>query len=235
VDHGTSGELAGDSTVDSPPILGDRRIDVPYQLDVLPDGREALVIGDVEELAEFNHLQGDNPYGFLGTCGLCSCQDVLCQFGITVSEADVVRHAVENGQCNISDDPAECGGTTAVNRLEILADYGVPAHLEMGGSLEGLALDLEEGRGVIIGANAGVLWNDPAYYEFGQSNHAVTVTGVARDPETSEIQGFFINDSGTGESAHFIDSSVMTQAWLGAGGVSVVTDVVRNSTGGSAS
>jgi hypothetical protein len=221
---------SSESVADLPSAMGDRQIDVPYQLDVLPDGREALVIGDVQGLAEFNHQQGDNPYGYRGTCGLCSCQDVLCQFGIVVSEADVVQHAVANGECNVADDPADSGATSVVMQVEILSDYGLPAHVELGGSLEGLALDLEQGRGVILEVNAGVLWDDAAYYESGGPNHAITVTGVALDPETSEVLGFFINDSGTDESAQFIDASVMAQAWSG---LSVVTDIVRGNAGGS--
>ena len=71
--------------------------EAPSHQDVLPDGREVIVIGDPQGDARFNHLQGDNNEGFLGTCGCVSCEDVLGQFGVTVTEADVVDHAVANG------------------------------------------------------------------------------------------------------------------------------------------
>ena len=215
---------------DVPGLPPDLLVDVPFQLDVLPDGREAVVFGDVAGLADLNHKQGDNPYGFEGTCGLCSCQDILNQFGVEVTEADVVRHAVANGECYVSDDPAASGGTTEDGQAQILGDYGLPAHVEHGSSLEDLAMDIEQGRGVIIEANAGVLWNDAAYYENGQANHAVVVTGVARDPMTGAVEGFFINDSGTGESAKYVDAATMGVAWLDAGATSVVTDAVRPQT-----
>ncbi|WP_327046603.1 C39 family peptidase [Microbispora sp. NBC_01189] len=225
----SSGEIAWGG--DAPPELPDNRydsgIDVPHHLDTLPDGSDTLVIGDVEKRGQDTHLQGDNPFGFRGTCGLVSCEGVLRHFGLNVSEADIVAHAVMNDQCHVGDDPARCGGTSASDQARILTDYGVPAHVETASSIEDLAAGLEEGRGVIIEANAGVLWDQAEYYEQGQANHAVVATGVARDPQTGQIQGFFINDSGTGQAGRFVDAATMEVAWLEAGGVCVVTDAVR--------
>lgn len=202
--------------------------DVPASLDVLPDGRETVVIGDVDALADNTHPQGDNAAGFEGTCGLVSCEDVLNQFGVDVTENEIVDHAVRNGECYVSDDPAKAGGTNEGTQAQILNDYGLPAHVERGQSLEDLAADVERGSGVIVEANAGHLWNDVNAYEAGQSNHAVVVTGVARDPETGELQGFFINDSGAGSAAQFVDAATMQAAYVETGGTAVVTDVVRS-------
>jgi hypothetical protein len=206
--------------------------DVPAQLDTLPDGQASVIYGDVSQYAEFNHLQGDNPYGFHEDCGLVSCQDVLNQFGIPVNETDVVTHAVSNGECNVDPNSAfNSGQSTAGDQAQILTDYGVPAHVETGQSTEDLAANVEQGHGTIIEVNAGVLWNDPNHYDNGQSNHAITVTGVARDPMTGQVQGFYINDSGDGKSAEFVPESVMTKAWVDTGGQSVVTDAVHTPAG----
>lgn len=202
-------------------------IDVPCHLDVLPDGRETLVIGDVKGLSAFTHRQGDNILGFGGTCGLCSCQDLLCQFGLRLSEDDIVLHATLNDQCYVSPVASESGGTTVSDQVEILRDYGVPANFEIAESLEDLAADIEQDRGVILEVNAGVIWDNALYYGAGEMNHAVVATGVSRDPETGDIQGFYINDTGTGTSGQFIDADTMRRGWLDAGGVSVVTDVAR--------
>lgn len=202
-------------------------VDVPAILDVLPDGRETMVIGDVAGTAEFNHQQGDNAAGFLGTCGIVACEGVLRQFGVDATETTLVSHAIENDQCSVTSDPEKSGGTTPETRVEILDDYGIAAHTESGQTLGDLAADVERGTGVIISANAGQLWNDPNAYEAGQSNHAVVVSGVARDPQTGEIDGFFINDSGTGEAGRFVDAATMQAAYVGTGGRAVVTDVVR--------
>jgi hypothetical protein len=209
-------------------------IDVPQQLDVLPDGAQSVMIGDVSQFAAFNHQQGDNPYGITGDCGLVSCQDVLNQFGQPVTETEVLQHAAANGECNI--DPAsaaDSGGSSPQQQAEILNDYGVPAQVEKGQSVEELATYVEEGHSVIASVNAGVLWDDPAYYEGGGDNHAVTVTGVARDPMTGAIQGFYINDSGDGKSAEFVSATTMQEAFTDQGGNAVVTDAVHPGTTGA--
>jgi ribosome-binding protein aMBF1 (putative translation factor) len=200
--------------------------DVPHHLDRLPDGIETLVFGDPEGCKDFNHQQGDNDLGFRNDCGLVACEDVLRQFGCLVTENDLVHHAVDHGECTwIKDHPEVSGLTTVEEKMEILTDYGIPARTEPGISLEDLASQVEHGHGVIACVNAGYLWNDQDFVESGQHNHNITVTGVARDPDTNQIQGFFINDSGTGESGKFVTEETMEKAWLLHGfGVSVVTE-----------
>jgi hypothetical protein len=197
--------------------------ELPHHLDLLPDGREALVIGYVERFKDFNHLQGDNRLGFQNTCGIVSCEDVLRQFGVEVTESQLVEYAVRGGLCNTDGSPSECGGTTIFDQVQILNDWGVPATAEQSGSLEGLASQVEEGRGVIAGVNAGVLWDRTEFYENNSMNHAIVITGVARAPQTREVLGFFINDSGKPESGRFIDAPTMQQAFIEAGGMSVST------------
>ncbi len=80
-------------------------LEVPSHLDILTDGRETLIIGDTQKFADFNHRQGDNPYGFLGTCGLVSCEDVLKQFGLDTTETSIIEYAIENGLCSIGLNP----------------------------------------------------------------------------------------------------------------------------------
>jgi|SRR5437016_12083224 len=60
------------------------------------------------------------------------------------------------------------------------------------------------------------------------SNHAITVTAVARDPMTCEIQAFFLKDNGTGKAAQFVDVPSMREAWEEGGGSRVLTAEVRN-------
>jgi hypothetical protein len=201
--------------------------EVPTKLEVLPDGREVLVIGEPERLKEFNHQQGDNSFGFLGTCGLVSCEDILRQFGLNVTENDVVRYAIENGRCYTEGEPAQNGGTTPIDQAAILTDHGVPAHVEVNSSVEQLADYVEQGRGIIIEVNAGVLWNDPNYYGNGEMNHAIVVTGVDRDPSTGAVLGVYINDSGNGNSGQRIEVDQLRQMWIDPGGILVVTDTAR--------
>lgn len=221
ISSGHSGDAAGGSLAPATALT----IDVPTQVDVLPDGQASVRYGDVRHDAAYNHLQGDNPYNFHEDCGLVSCQDVLNQFGIPVREGDVVTHAVTHGECQVDPNSSfDSGQTTSGDQAQILTDLGVPAHVEAGRSLDDLAVSVEEGHGTIVEANAGVLWNAADAYDYGAANHAVTVTGVARDPGTGEVQGFYINDSGDGKPAVFVSAAVMRTAWLDTGGQCVVTD-----------
>ncbi len=205
--------------------------------DITPEGREVWVGGDPRGCEQFNHLQGDNTFGYKGTCGLVSCEDILNQFGQRVTEDEIVAYARKNDLCEHSrwlelTAPDMCGGTTPEWQAQILRDYGVPARVEYHGSLAQLADDVAQNRGVIIEANAGVLWDEPNAYDDGAANHAVVVTGVARDVDTQAIVGFYINDSAPPASGRLVSVETLQEAWLQArgpygGGCCVVTETGR--------
>ncbi len=212
LDRGKAGQAAG----------------VPVRPDMLPDGRESLMVGDVPEYARFSHRQGDNPEHFRNDCGLMSVQDVLRQFGARVTEGDVVTHALAHGECQVDPTaPGRSGATRPSQDAQILGDYGVPSTVRSGQTLAQLAAEVEQGRGVIIGVNSGVLWQIPEMVGNGRVNHAVTVTGVALDPDNGSIQGFYLNDSGNGKAAEFAGTVIMRVAWQDTGGWTVVTDGVH--------
>ena len=202
--------------------------DVPVELDELPDGEPSLMLGHVRGYAAFNHRQGDNREHFQLDCGLMSVQDVLRQFGAQVTEADMVEHALQRGECSVDPAAAEqSGGTTPSEDARILTEYGVPSRAESGLTLPELAALVEQSHGVIIGVNCGILWQVPDDVGNGGVNHAVTVTGVALDPHDRNIQGLYINDSGNGKSAEFVSAVLIRVAWQDTGGWTIVTDAVN--------
>jgi hypothetical protein len=198
---------------------------VPVQPDRLPDGRPSLTIGDVRDYAAFNHLQGDNPEHDCGDCGIVSCADVLNQFGVRLTEADAFLHATRRHELHVvTGRHDQSGWTLPAEQAKILTDYGVPAHAEEAQPVERLALAVQLGHGVIAMVNAGVLWSDPGSLGHGQANHAITITGVARDRYDGALLGFYINDSGTGLSGQYVSAHLMTTAFEHEGGFCVVTD-----------
>jgi len=226
VEHDGSGVLGSDSPAAEPTgWLLHAGIAVPMQPGRLPDGRPSLTIGDVRRDAAFNHLQGDNPEHDRSDCGIVSCADVLNQFGLRVTEAGAFVHATRCHELHlVRGRPGESGWTLPAEQAAILTDYGVPAHAEAAQPVERLALAAQQGRGVIAMVNCGVLWSDPRALEHGQANHAVTITGVARDHYDGALLGFYINDSGTGQSGQFVSAHLMTTAFEREGGFCVVTD-----------
>jgi hypothetical protein len=200
----------------------------PGKPERLPDGRRCVVIGDVAGYAAFNHRQGQNPEHDRGDCGIVSCADVLDQFGIPLTEAAVVEHATRCAEIHVvPGSPEQSGWTYPTEQARILSDYGVLAHVEHGQTVEGIAAAVQAGRGVIIEVNAGVLWCDVRALGGGAANHAVTVTGISRDPGDGALTGFFINDSGTGRSGQFVSVHLMVTAFARTGGFCVITDVAR--------
>lgn len=205
----------------------------PRENDTLPDGSPTKITGDLHRFKDLNHQQGEVG-DFQGTCGICAAQCVANEHGIPVSEADVLKKAVESKPQLCEADPNLApefrGGTTPEGRAELLTQMGVPSHVETGKNFDDLSKYIDDGKSVILSTNAGHLWDDPNY--LGQdptkTNHAVTLIDVAHDPQNDQIQGFFINDSGDNEggrgSGRFVDLNTMRSAWLNCGGTAVVSD-----------
>jgi len=229
VEHDGADLLAADSRVeDSTGWLHNATVAVPVRAGRLPDGQPSLTIGDVRRYAAFNHLQGANPEHDCGDCGIVSCADVLNQFGLPLTEANAVSHATRRHELHVvPGQPDQSGWTLPAEQAAILTDYGVPAHAEEAQPVERLALAVQLGHGVIAMVNAGVLWSDPRGLGHGQANHAVTITGIARDRFDGTLLGFYINDSGTGQSGQFVSAHLMRTAFEHEGGFCVVTDCSR--------
>jgi hypothetical protein len=229
VEHDGTGVLDADSPEeDTTGWLRDAAVAVPVQPGRLPDGRPSLTIGDVRGCAAFNRLQGDNPEHDRGDCGIVSCTDVLNQFGLRLTEADAFLHATRCHELHVVPGrPDQSGWTLPAEQAAILTDYGVPAHAEEGQPVERLALAVQQGHGVIAMVNAGVLWSDPRALGHGQANHAVTITGIARDRYDGALLGFYINDSGTGQAGQFVSEHLMTTVFEHEGGFCVVTDYAK--------
>ena len=194
-------------------------------------GHEYVVSGDPEGLKHLSHQQGDNDLGFTGTCGLCSVQDVADQFGLNLTENDVVRFAAEHHLCSTEGTPDQRGGTDIYTQAELLNDMHIEAQPAQHMTIDELAAEFESGHKVILETNAGELFQGilpdsvcaqavgPDPHAF---NHAVVLTGVVRDPQTGAVVGVFINDTGANLGAQFIDAAHLQQAWVGTGGNCVV-------------
>lgn len=193
---------------------------------------EYEVYGGPYELGEvLDDVQGDNVYDAHGDCGLVSITNLLRIAGSDVTEDDVVGYAIRSSLCNYSafDPPGERGGTTTWEQRAILESLGFDTECfvpgEAGGSLEAMAGHVEAGKGVLIGVNAGYLWENADYIGDGRVNHTVLVTGTVRDPETGELRGFTVCDSGSSKSpsfANFVSVETMEDAYTNAFGADVI-------------
>jgi hypothetical protein len=220
IDDGSIDDSA-DAGVEEPP---------PTEDVVLPDGTDAVVMGDPTGQADYYFQQGDNSLGYGGTCGLASSREILAQFGIEQSEDNLLQYALDNELCVTLDDARgdaeKAGGTTPDGLASLLSDHGVSAHISTGATLEDLASEIEQNRSVIACVDSGVIRYQDQNPD-PQMDHALLITGVARDPNGGNVVGFYVNDTGTNEAAKFVDADTMERGWTQAGGVQVVTDQSR--------
>jgi hypothetical protein len=133
--------------------------------------------------------------------------------------------------CVTDSSPENNGGTSLPGQQALLEKLGIPAHVETNLNMEQLAQKVEQGKGVITGVNADELWGQNPHTSINllpRPDHAVSVIGTARNPETKELKGFFINDSGNNAgnigSGRFVSSAEMLFSWQNHGTGCVVTD-----------
>lgn len=165
----------------------------------IADGVDILVYG-YPKAFELDYMQGNVTTGYKGTCALTSIANLATQAKLAVTEGEVVQRAIDNEWCVT--DPVRTdyqrGGSNYVQQQALLDSYGIRNGVILGYNEQAVANLIKGGRGVMIAVNSGKLWDDAAYLDGGVVNHVVTVTGVACDAATGEINGFYIADSGRG-------------------------------------
>lgn len=163
--------------------------------------------------------QGSANATFQGTCGLCSCANILRLSGVNASEGEMIAYASNTRDPNSFgdmlcatgySDPGLNGGTSPKGRQQILDHFGIdsgifPIAHNTDGSISDsnitqIADNVSAGRGVILSVHADVLWNDAP---FGIDDyHAVTVTSVKKN-SSGDILGFYICDSANGGTTYY--------------------------------
>ncbi|MCR5783258.1 MAG: hypothetical protein K6G90_11065 [Clostridia bacterium] len=172
------------------------------------NGEGVMVAGrPPEAIAErLDYNQGDNPFRASGNCGLVSISNFLNLCGIETTENEVTEYAMEHNFCSnrFFAHRSDRGGTTTEMQMDILRHYDVQTKAELsienGGTADAefVAQKIEQGHAVMCGGNAGYLWNNANAVGPGAANHEITCVEAVRDPETFELKGIVICDSGRG-------------------------------------
>ncbi len=205
---------------------------------LLPAGAEITTDGDGHKVLAYgqsaywknylDYAQGDNSKGYLGCCGLVSCENVLIEAGVLAKktnykpvwgsltdsiESTVVNYAASKGLCITEKQTANKymqGGTYGSWQKSILNAFGVTAS-DVYTTVEYLANAVKNNKCAIVEVDADRLWNTSVKADY--ANHAVTVTGVAYDINNSSlIHGFYICDSGrwkTSDASRFVSYDLM--------------------------
>jgi len=130
------------------------------------------------ELPQFQNLDADQFAKDSGdwiiqttdfTCAIVSQQMILRQFGIEVSEAQLVYEATSGGFLTSE-------GSSPEDMGRLLEAYGIATHQAFG--LENLLNDLAAGHKVIVAVDSGELWGDDWFLEDNRADHALVVNGL---------------------------------------------------------
>lgn len=156
--------------------------------------------------------QGSAYDNFKGTCGLCSCANILRLAGVDIGEKEIIDYAanMQGGMfsaklCTVNPfNPAASGGTTPKQRQQILDYFGISSSIwnvktDTNGrtsidTINDIGKWVSEGRGVIVDVDAGLFYNSPKNYGKG---HAVTITSVEKN-KYGDVTAFYILDSNQG-------------------------------------
>ena len=161
------------------------------------------------------------------TCAIKSQQLILKDFGIDVSETELVQTANANGWYN-------GGGTVPEDVGNLLNLAGIPVSKQSNANVFNLVNELAQGHEVIVGVDADELWHNSSINEklsnwfndvFGEQggNHALIVAGIdTRDPNNIQV---IVKDPGSGEDGKPYPLDQFMDAWSDTQCYMVSTDV----------
>lgn len=174
--------------------------------------------------------QGSAKWNFRGTCGLCSCANILRLAGVNADEGQMINFASSTMAPNSLErlcstghfNPGRNGGTNPEGRKCILEHFGISSGLfdvdmdNLGGATQETMSTISDlvssGKGVILSVHADMLWHDAPY---GINDyHAVTVTSVKKD-NAGNVLGFYVCDSAKGGTT-FYSNNRLRRALTGA-------------------
>ena len=184
-------------------------------------------------MPETNNLIGDvvNPYQqtYADTCAIKSQQIILNDFGIPVTEDQLVQYSFDKGWYR-----GDGTGTLMTDVGNLLEVAGIPCTRQSDANVFNLVNELSQGHKIIVGVDADELWYDDTitgkfknwYNDFfnGETpNHALIVTGIdTSDPDNIKV---VVTDPGNGDHYKSYPLDQFMDAWADASCYMVSTDI----------
>lgn len=151
---------------------------------------------------------------FSDTCAIKSQQLILQDFGINVSEVDLVRTAAEHGWYN--------GGTAPEDVGNLLELANIPVTRLEDANVFNLVNELAQGHKVIVGVHSDELWEGDTiigkfrnwltdFFQGEAPDHALIVAGIdTSDPENIKV---IVTDPGSGDDGKPYPLDQFMDAW----------------------
>ena len=167
-----------------------------------------------------------NPFEqqYPDTCAIKSQQLILSDFGIHVTEDQLVQYSYEHGWYT-----GDGSGTLMGDIGNLLADAGIPCTQQIDANVFDLTKELAQGHKIIVGVDSSELhssslssWlND--LFNGDTPDHALIVAGIdMTDPENPMV---ILTDPGTGEPAAPYPLDQFMDAWADSSHFMVSTDI----------
>lgn len=168
-----------------------------------------------------------NPYQqqYSDTCAIKSQQLILNEFGLPVTEDQLVQYSMEHGWYT-----GDGSGTLMSDIGKLLADAGIPCTQRVDANVFDLTSELAQGHKVIVGVDSAELWNDnwlmrwiKDLFNGDTPDHALIVAGI--DMTNPDEPMVILTDPGTGEPAEPYPLDKFMDAWSDSSHFMVSTDV----------
>lgn len=158
-----------------------------------------------------NYVSPNVDQGYSDTCAVRSQQLVLNDFGIPVTQEDLIKEATQHGWY------AQGEGTPLEYVGNLLENHGVEVNRFENANIFNLTNELAQGHKVIIGVDANELWHNGFWQHAKDSiigdtpNHALIVAGIdTSDPNHVQV---ILEDPGTGDVAKAYPLEQFKDAW----------------------
>lgn len=158
-----------------------------------------------------NQLQPGTAGQSYNNCGCETSRQLINQATpANISQEGLLNQAMAGGQASqVPGNLYASGGTNPQTRQQVLANNGVPSHLE-NRTMGNLEASVAAGKGNIVVVDSQTLWTNGTTPP-STGDHVVVVTGVEYD-DNGNVKNVIINDTGAGTCSQKVPANVWNQA-----------------------
>lgn len=168
----------------------------------------------------------ENPFlqQYSDTCAIKSQQLILNEFGIQVTEDELVQYSIEHGWYS-----GDGSGTLMSDVGNLIADAGIPCTQHVDANVFDLTNELAQGHKIIVGVDSSELHNNSLkswindLFHGDTPDHALIVAGIdMTDPDNPTV---ILTDPGTGEAVAPYPMDQFMDAWADSSHFMLSTDI----------
>lgn len=178
----------------------------------------------IDTFMDINGQIPDIQQQYPDTCAIKSQQIILNEFGIDVTEDQLVQFSYDQGWYN-----GDGSGTSAQDVGNLLESANIPVTRQDGANVFNLVSELSQGHKVIVGVDSEELWGNKFmawlkdFFMGNTPDHALVVAGIdTSDPNNVMV---IVDDPGSGEYHKAYPLDQFMDAWSDAECYMVSTDV----------